>query len=129
MHSKFDDGVGYNRCGHIESHSFCVLVIDEIAPWPQFLSFSFFLYNIFFCSLCCSNRLFSIFQLTWIIIRHSICLSIWKRVCLCMSAMLYILTLWQSRNGDYILWKDRVPSIHSSCRWFFFLSLFCCRFV
>lgn len=36
----------------------------------------------------------------------------------------WVLALWQSRNGDYILWKDRVPSIHSSCIWFNFFSPF-----
>lgn len=36
----------------------------------------------------------------------------------------WVLALWQSRNGDYILWKDRVPSIHSSCIWFNFFPHF-----
>lgn len=38
----------------------------------------------------------------------------------------WVLALWQSRNGDYILWKDRVPSIHSSCIWFIFFPIFYC---
>lgn len=109
-----------SKCGHIDLQSFCALISWDSTLTTIFLFLIFPIYNFSLCMcvcMCCLQCLFSIFQLTWIIIRHSICLSIWKRVCV------FVLALWWSRNGDYILWKDRVPSIHSSCRWFFFQTL------
>lgn len=110
------------------THCFCGWFLARTAPWPQFFSFLFSLarvVSIFFSALCCCHRFFSIFQLTWIIIRHSICSSIWNRVWYCV----HVSVSWRYGKIETEITFYEKTVCHLFIRHADGFIFLCCRFV